>query len=711
MSTHSKPMNPVWLKRAITAAILVTVLAVTWMSWTLYYAYQIASVEIPRALKMQDLHGRLVWFDELSVMSVRLTASTGDTRWEKRYRFYEAEQDDALKLVSAMTLGAKADRAIAVALSANEKTDAVELRALELSHQKRDIEALALLERDEYKKPEKLYGDSMEEIATLLKQSAIDTQQHMQRETRKSIMVAATVVLVLLLCWGYILAMMRRWQASLVQTNRQLNEQSQQLEEFSHQLDNKVAERTKQLRSSEIALQNMISDMVRSQAKVQRALDDLKLQVEERKKAEVAMRESENRFRSYFEMGLIGMAITSPSKECLEVNDEFCRILGYERRELLYMSWADITHPDDLAADIAQFNRVLEGEMDSYILDKRWIRKDGRVIDTTISPKCVRRADGSVEYLVALMQDITERKRAEADLEKAHRELLETSRRAGMAEVATGVLHNVGNVLNSVNVASSCVADSLRKSKSVNLTKVAELMRNHSKDLGEFMTADPQGMHLVDYISQLALHLNDEQTAAIKELAGLQKNIEHIKEIVTMQQSFAKGPGLTETLSIQDLLEDALKMNASALVRHSIQVAREFEAVSPIKVEKHKLLQILVNLVRNGIDACVSYKSDGRRLNLRVSNGQDRVRIAVSDNGVGIPSENLTRIFAHGFTTKKDGHGFGLHSGVLAAEEMGGSLTVMSDGSGKGATFTVELPIDLSKTRLSQIHASPRVPK
>ena len=133
----------------------------------------------------------------------------------------------------------------------------------------------------------------------------------------------------------------------------------------------------------------------------------------ERKRAEDALRASEERFRRYFELGLIGMAMTSPTKGILEVNDELCRILGYERSELLQMTWADMTHPDDLAADVAQFNRVMAGEIEGYSLDKRWIRKDGRVIDSIMAAKCLRRADGSVEYFVGLVLDITERKRAE----------------------------------------------------------------------------------------------------------------------------------------------------------------------------------------------------------------------------------------------------------------------------------------------------------
>src|ERR1051325_5838432 len=290
--------------------------------------------------------------------------------------------------------------------------------------------------------------------------------------------------------------------------------------------------------------------------------------------------------------------------------------------------------------------------------------------------------------------DITERKRAESELAATHKELLDTSRQAGMAEVATAVLHNVGNVLNSVNAPSSCLADNLKKSKAANLSKVVELLQQHKDDLGPFLSSDPKGKQVPVYLAQLASHLACEQTSALLELAQLQKNIEHIKDIVTMQQSFAKVSGVTETVPVTDLVEDALKMNASSLLRRDIQIIRHYEPVPPITVEKHKVLQILINLVRNARQACEESGPQPKRLTLRVVNRIDQVRIAVTDNGVGIPPENLTRIFAHGFTTKKDGHGFGLHSGALAGREMGGVLSVQSDGPGHGATFTLELPLN-----------------
>src|ERR1017187_833234 len=285
-----------------------------------------------------------------------------------------------------------------------------------------------------------------------------------------------------------------------------------------------------------------------------------------------------------------------------------------------------------------------------------------------------------------------ERIRTEQELENLHKQLVEASRQAGMAEVATNVLHNVGNVLNSVNISTSLIVESVKKSRASSLARVVVLLREHAHDLGEFITNDSRGKHVPAHLAQLSEHLLAEQAANVRELDSLRRNVEHIKQIVAMQQNYASFGGVKEMINVADLVEDSLRLIAGALSRHDVEVIREFAPVPPMNVEKHKVLQIMVNLLRNAKHACQESERADKRLTVRVANGEGRIRISVIDNGVGIPPENLTRIFNHGFTTRKDGHGFGLHSGALAAKEMGGSLTVHSDGPGRGAAFMLELP-------------------
>jgi signal transduction histidine kinase len=333
---------------------------------------------------------------------------------------------------------------------------------------------------------------------------------------------------------------------------------------------------------------------------------------------------------------------------------------------------------------------------------------DGRVTWAMTSKLAWRDEAGNIIGTFGISDNITSIKAAEAKLEALHRQLVDASRQAGMAEVATSVLHNVGNVLNSINVAATLVDERVRKSRVADLNRLVKLLSDHSGDLGAFLTADPRGQKVPEFLGQLADRLAAEQALVLTELASLRKNVEHIKEIVAMQQSYAKVSGVIERIEIAELAEDTLRMNAAAFARHDVRVVREYSPVPPINTDKHKVLQILINLVRNAKYACDESGRSDKQVTVRVNNGDDRVRISVIDNGVGIPPENLTRIFHHGFTTRKDGHGFGLHSGALAAKELGGTLTAQSDGPGKGATFALELPKNLPHApNASEAHSQP----
>jgi signal transduction histidine kinase len=221
------------------------------------------------------------------------------------------------------------------------------------------------------------------------------------------------------------------------------------------------------------------------------------------------------------------------------------------------------------------------------------------------------------------------------------------------------------------------------------------MLKEREKDLAAFLTMDERGRKLPAYLAQLAEHLQGNQKLALKELAALRDNIEHIKETVAMQQSYAKLCGVSEIVAVNSLIDDSLRMNAAALTRHGVSVNREIDgSVATISVDKHKVLQILVNLIRNAKYACDDTDRQDKQITIRVQAIARRIRIAVIDNGVGISPETMNRLFRHGFTTRKTGHGFGLHSGALAARELGGTLTAHSDGLGCGASFTLELPIE-----------------
>ena len=279
------------------------------------------------------------------------------------------------------------------------------------------------------------------------------------------------------------------------------------------------------------------------------------------------------------------------------------------------------------------------------------------------------------------------------ELKDTQTELLDTARQAGMAEIATNVLHNVGNVLNSVNISADLVSRQLRHSKAQGLGKAMQLMNEHPGDLGRFLTEDEKGKLLPGYLNQLVLAIAQEQQGMSAELGQLSKSVDHIKDIVATQQSYAGTSSLLQALSISELLDDALRMHAGALTRHHVTVLKEFSDVPRIMGDKHRLLLILINLIGNAKHAMANVTDRERTLTLSAVIDGDNLNISVRDQGEGISAQNMTRIFVHGFTTRKDGHGFGLHSCALAAVEMNGHLSAHSDGPGRGALFTLQIPL------------------
>ena len=325
------------------------------------------------------------------------------------------------------------------------------------------------------------------------------------------------------------------------------------------------------------------------------------------------------------------------------------------------------------------------------------VHPDGHA-DWHLSTKCPwRDQDGRIIGTFGTSKNISKLKLAEKTIEEVHKKLVDASRLAGMAEIATNVLHNVGNILNSVNVSVGVLSAQLRASKLKGLSRAVGLMDEHADDLGEFLVHDARGKLLPMYLRELAQTLAAEQAAMAEELGQLGKSVDHIKEVVATQQSHAGAPSIVESVRWSELVDDALRMNVGALERHKVQIVKDFDHLPMLLLDRHRLLQILVNLIGNskqalgGLDLAQPTITLGARL---VATEQEQVlRITVADNGEGIAPENLTRIFAHGFTTRKTGHGFGLHSCVLAAQEMGGSLAAYSAGAGHGAIFTLDIPV------------------
>ncbi|EPX64955.1 sensor histidine kinase [Cystobacter fuscus DSM 2262] len=296
-----------------------------------------------------------------------------------------------------------------------------------------------------------------------------------------------------------------------------------------------------------------------------------------------------------------------------------------------------------------------------------------------------------------LEQRVEERTRA---LNDVHARWMQTARRTGMAEIATNVLHNVGNVLNSVYTSVQLARDRTAGMRLEHVGRVTRMLEEHQSDLATFLTGDARGRHLMPFLDKLGENLREDRAEIVSLLDDVGRYTEHIGDIVKVQQNYARMPRLHEPVDLALLVEDALRINSAELTRHQVKVARNLASLPPVLTDKHKTLMILVNLVSNARYALDTVAPGERRLTVTLERAStDRVRIGIHDNGMGIAPEMRPRVFQPGVTTHEDRHGFGLHASALAAQELGGSLTVHSEGTGHGATFILELPYHPARPR------------
>jgi signal transduction histidine kinase len=293
-------------------------------------------------------------------------------------------------------------------------------------------------------------------------------------------------------------------------------------------------------------------------------------------------------------------------------------------------------------------------------------------------------------YTTNLEQMVAERT---AQLKAAQKELVEKAHKAGMADIATGTLHNVGNILNSVKTSSQMIDDIIRQTQLESYTKANDLLRQNMDSIEEFILSNPKGKKLLQYYLKLEETLIQENTQIAVHVKRLNNKVDTIAEVIAAQQNFAGASSLTEEYSLSDVVDDALAMQTNTLEANAIKVVKKFNPVSKVMVQKAKLIHIIINLLNNAKDAMADIPADRRTLVITIDSDNRAVFIRMRDAGVGIPPENLRKIFSHGYSTKKYGHGFGLHSSANYMTEMHGEMWAESAGLGKGALFVVKFYI------------------
>lgn len=305
-------------------------------------------------------------------------------------------------------------------------------------------------------------------------------------------------------------------------------------------------------------------------------------------------------------------------------------------------------------------------------------------------------ADQSIRYLSGIEMDITDRKLADEQMKKLHHQLLESARQAGMAEIAISVLHNIGNILNSACVSAKIIQESTQENYLMKLKTVAEIIKEHNVVNDTFLLTDEKGKLIADYLINIAKELQTENNKIIIESQHLDAYLQHIKDIVLLQKDMSGISGVVEKIFLPEIIELCINMALTSNKNKLITVIKHINDPIFLELDRAKLIQILVNLIRNAKDSVLLSKNKDKKIILSLKKDLEKnvLQIIVSDTGVGIEKENMTKIFSLGFTTKKEGHGFGLHSSAIAARDLAGDLKVISDGVEKGATFILVLPLE-----------------
>ena len=347
--------------------------------------------------------------------------------------------------------------------------------------------------------------------------------------------------------------------------------------------------------------------------------------------------------------------------------------------------------PEDATAAVGAIRAALAEERSVCSIRVRLTTPTGKTVHLQVHARLFCGSDGRLDRLLGVAWDVSQEVCQEERRLELQMQLREVSRHAGMAEVATGVLHSVGNLLNSLGVSTTLVLSGLRDSRVGNVTRVAKLLAANAHRLGAFLEGDPRGREILAYLSQLGEHLGAENRALYTEMQALAAHVEHIGKIVAAQQTYARRGGVTEEVEVAELVDNAVALNFAG--SPDVTVHRDYQIVPRLMLDRHKLIQILGNLLSNARHALRDLNEGRRVLTVRLRPIGESLAIEVEDSGVGIAADVLTRLFAFGFTTKKDGHGFGLHASANLAKELGGEISAHSDGPGRGARFTLCLPL------------------
>jgi len=749
LESYETTLPPYLSSKTITIAFIFIVISLG-SGWYARYLYKQFRTNESKNHRIVELNSTIIHLGEVLTMSARMAAATGDLQWEKRYRSFEPKLDAAIKeslTIAPKTLISQAAERIK---NAYIKLAAIENQAFYSVSQGNLERAIKLLYSQNYEKQKCIYSQSIEQATDALskdmKVRADIREYSMEMAIGATLFVSFVVLLTI-----FSMQMSKRGKMSKcrnVEEEKHLLNMDARVKELRCMYS--LATSIKKRKTIEAVFRDVVAlvPLAWHYPEITRAkicldgtnfvskpfeetqwkqtsdiiingrrhgslevyylkecpvLDEGPFLEEERNLIDSighALGEAAERKQveqnlkkaaTYIDAMSNALIVLNQQKQVTVFNRPAKELLGYSQDEMNGLTFEKIFPKKEHEKHYIELKVAGETEP-ARTFETIILTKSKKEISVQFSYSKMKDINNIVSFL-GVCSDITARKQAEKALEKAHLKLVESSHMAGKAEVAADVLHNVGNVLNSINVSATVIREKVTNSELANLEEVSSIINEHTDNLGNFFTKHPQGKHIPVYLTEVSKCLQDEKTDIISRLQVLTDNVQHIKEVISMQQSYARVAGVDIQTSLSKLTEDAIEINSAGLERHGVQLTCEFGELGDVEIDKQKVLQILVNLISNAKYAVSNSDKEEQFLTIRIyKHGENRVRIEMADNGVGISKDNLTKIFGHGFTTKRHGHGFGLHSGALAAKEMEGSLTVHSDGVGQGATFTLELP-------------------
>ena len=530
-------------------------------------------------------------------------------------------------------------------------------------------------------------------------------------EALQFIRISAIVVLIVAVMLGTLLAM--RISGNIIPPIQRLMKAAQQVAGGDLNAEVMVTS-TDEIGQLGTSFNAMIDDLRLASLKEQEYLDELKdlnQDLEDRViQRTTELEGSEAKIRAILDNIGEGIIVIDDNGRIESINPAAEGIFLLDKQEAVGMNSA-LLLAGDAVGNLAELeNYQDEGDgLFKAAADQQPIEHHGQRTDGAKFPMefvVSRMALGDKNMRVCIIRDITARKEAEASLADAQHQLVDAAHKSGMADMATGVLHNIGNILNSVNLAGEEIARIAAASKVGGLQKANEMLAQHHDDLAGFLTQDSKGQKLPDYYLKIGGVLAEEIGGIAREAKALTEKTTMMKEVISTQQAYARAGFHSEDLDIAALIEDALKIQDASLHKWGIALHKHYGQTPLCSGQKSKLLQVITNLLKNAKEAMGENDMHNKTKDLGIETGmlgEDTIFIKISDNGCGIDDKQLAKIFNHGFTTKEDGHGFGLHTSANAMTEMKGTLTVESDGPQQGASFTLTLPISRNtKTKPSQ---------